>query len=108
LTGGFAGGIVATVAIFLPSFIFIALLGPLLPRIRKHPIARGALDGMNAGVVALIAVTAIFLTHDAITSIPAAAIAVGTLIAILVFNVNATLPLLAAAGIGWICHRAGL
>ena len=60
VSGGVICGVVATVAIFLPSFVFISLLGPLLPRIRRNPRARGALDGMNAAVVALILVVTIW------------------------------------------------
>jgi chromate transporter len=58
--GGIASGVAATVAIFLPSFIFICVLGPILPRLRKNPKARGALDGMNAAVVSLIAVVTVW------------------------------------------------
>jgi len=52
--GGIAGALVATAAIFLPAFVFVAILGPLLPRIRKNRYARGALNAVNAAVVALI------------------------------------------------------
>jgi len=53
-------GVVATVAIFLPAFLFICVLGPALPRLRANPLARGALNGMNAAVVALIAVVTVW------------------------------------------------
>jgi len=53
--GAVCGAVVATVSIFLPSFVLVAVVGPLLPRIRRNPLARGAFDGMNAAVVALIA-----------------------------------------------------
>ena len=52
-----AGALLATASIFFPSFVLVAALGPFLPGVRNHPAARGALDAMNAAVVALIAVT---------------------------------------------------
>ncbi len=45
----------ATVAIFLPSFVFVALSSPLIPRLRRSTWAGGFLDGANAASVALMA-----------------------------------------------------
>ena len=88
--GGIAGGLLATTAIFLPSFLLIAFLGPLLPKIRSNRMARGALDGMNAAVVALIFVTTIRLAGGAIKDRATLVIAMASLIALLLWNVNAT------------------
>ncbi|HWP40514.1 MAG TPA: chromate transporter, partial [Tepidisphaeraceae bacterium] len=66
VTGGIIGGVVATVAIFLPSFILVAIFGPMLQQIRARPWARGALDGMNAAVVGLMFVVAVRLGIGAI------------------------------------------
>src|SRR5207248_761126 len=64
--GGVVFGVVATVTIFLPSFVFICLLGPILPRLRRSRWARGALDGMNAAVVSLIAVVTVWFAGSAL------------------------------------------
>jgi chromate transporter len=56
--------VVATTAIFLPSFCFVAILGPVLPRLRANRLARGALDGMNAAVVSLILVVSIWFARS--------------------------------------------
>lgn len=53
--GGVPGGILATVAIFLPSFIFVALSNPLIPRIRSLPWTGSVLDGVNAAALGLMA-----------------------------------------------------
>ena len=98
--GGLAGGLIATVAIFLPSFLLIAFLGPLLPKIRKNPVARGALNGMNAAVVALIFVTTIRLAGAALTNVSSIVIALGSLVALLVWNVNATWLILISGAFG--------
>ncbi len=52
--GAIGCAVLATAAIFAPSFVFVAMLGPVLARIRNHPAARGALDAMNAVVAGLI------------------------------------------------------
>ena len=93
---------VATIAIFLPAFVFIAILGPLLPRIRQSPWARGALDGMNAAVVALIAVVTLWLARDTlfINSRPdwlAVTVFAISLAALFFTKLNATWVILAAA-----------
>jgi len=54
--GGGPGAAVATVGIFLPAFFFVALSGPLVPRLRRSPTAGAVLDGVNAASLALMAV----------------------------------------------------
>lgn len=55
LLAGGAGAFVATIGIFLPAFVFVALSGPLLPHLRRSPTARGVLDGVNVASLALMA-----------------------------------------------------
>jgi chromate transporter len=107
--GGVAGGIIgataATVAIFLPSFLFILVLGRVLPRIRQNRFARGALDGMNAAVAALILVVCWRLGAAALAPQGkpdgfAILIALASLAAILWKNINATWLILAAGALG--------
>jgi chromate transporter len=59
--GGVAGALAATAGIFLPSFVLVGILGGVLHRIRRNRYVRGALDGMNAAVAALILVVTIQL-----------------------------------------------
>ncbi len=54
LTGGWLGGIVATVGIFLPAFIFAAAVYPVVPRLRASPWAATFLDGANATALGLM------------------------------------------------------
>lgn len=58
---GWAGAAVATVAIFLPSFFFVALLNPILVWFRRTSWTGAFLDGLNVGAVALIGVVAVRL-----------------------------------------------
>jgi chromate transporter len=66
--GGAAAAVAATIAIFLPSFVLVAMVGPALGRIRNHPLARGALDAMNAAVAALLVVVTVQIGMAALTS----------------------------------------
>lgn len=55
LLAGTAGALVATAGIFLPAFIFVALSGLLIPRLRSSPGASRFLDGVNVASLALMA-----------------------------------------------------
>ena len=76
LLAGARGALVATVGIFLPAFVFVALSGPLVPRIRRSPVAGAFLDGVNVGSIALMAVVAAQLARAAIVDRWTGAIAV--------------------------------
>jgi chromate transporter len=55
LLAGVPGALLATVGIFLPAFIFVAITGPIIPRLRESPILAGLLDGANVVSLALMA-----------------------------------------------------
>jgi chromate transporter len=69
------GGFLATAGIFLPAFVFVALSGPLVPRLRKSRVASAFLDGVNVASLALMASVSWTLGRSAITSVPTAGIA---------------------------------
>ena len=104
--GGPVGGLVATVGIFLPAFVFVALSGPLVPRIRRSPSAGAALDGINAASLALMAVVSIQLGLAALVDPVTILIAAASLLALLKYRVNSAWLIAAGAltGIlaGWI------
>ena len=66
---GVPGAVVATVGIFLPAFVFVAISGPLVPRIRRSPVAAAALDGVNAASLALMAVVTWQLGRASLVSV---------------------------------------
>jgi chromate transporter len=63
---GLPGAIVATVAIFLPAFVFVALVGPIADRIRDRPLTAALLDGVNAAAIGLMAAVSLQLGASAI------------------------------------------
>jgi len=82
LTAGIPGAVIATVGIFLPSFVLVAAVNPIIPRLRKSPLAGAALDGVNAASLGLMAAVTIQLARvsliDPLTII-IALLCVGTL-----------------------------
>jgi chromate transporter len=104
-TGGILAAILATVAIFAPSFVLIALLGPMLQKIRSNRFARGGLKAMNAAVVALIAVVccrlgAAAFVREGHADFFSILIAAASLLILLRWSINATWLILAAGLLG--------
>jgi chromate transporter len=88
LVAGARGAIVATVAIFLPSFVFVALSSPLIPRLRASPWAAGLLDGANAASVALMATVSWKLARSAVVDWVTAALALTAVVVLLSTRLN--------------------
>lgn len=65
---GFPGAIAATVGIFLPSFLFVALLNPLIPWLRKSTIMSAFLNMVNAASIALILAICIEMGKSSVTN----------------------------------------
>ena len=97
---GFAGGMVATLAVFAPSFILVLSLTPLLLRVRHAPIPRAFLKGITAGALGAIAAAAILFGRAAITDPFTAAIAVASLVLLLRWNINTVFLIGGAAALG--------
>jgi chromate transporter len=87
---GPAGALVATVGIFLPSFLLVAATAPLLPRLRRSRIASGFLDGVNVASLGLMAAVSAQLARTAVVDAPTAGIAIASLALLLLFRVNST------------------
>jgi chromate transporter len=100
LLGGAPGAGVATLGIFLPAFVFVALSGPLVPRLRRSPIAGAVLDGVNVASLALMAVVTLELGRTAITGVPTAVIAAVSAVVLVRFRINSAWLVLAGGAIG--------
>ncbi len=68
IINGWSGSLLATVAIFLPSFLFVALLNPLIPKMRKSKKLSEFLDAVNVASVALIAFVCLQMGVDSIAN----------------------------------------
>jgi chromate transporter len=84
--GGFWGAIAATVGIFMPSFIFVAILNPLVPKMRKSKVIAAFLDAVNIAAVAVIVAVCIEMGKDTIVNWETIVIAVASLITVFVFK----------------------
>ena len=84
ILGGLPGAVLATIGIFLPAFVFVALSGPLVPKIRKSPLAGAMLDGIVIASLALMAAVAVRLGQAALTD--GITVAIGLAAAFLLFR----------------------
>lgn len=64
---GFWGALLATTGIFLPSFLFVLLLNPIIPKLRKSKWMNFFLDAVNAASIALIASVLIQMGTETLT-----------------------------------------
>ena len=55
ITGGLPGAFIATAAIFAPGFLYVAMVNPLLPRLRGNIVASALIDGVNIAAIGLMA-----------------------------------------------------
>lgn len=94
LAGGFPGAVLATIAIFLPAFAFVALFHPLVDRLSTISWVRPILDGINAAAIGLMAAVTVFLSRDAIVDPVTASLAAGALVLLVRFRVNSALLVL--------------
>jgi chromate transporter len=82
------GAAVATVGIFLPSFVFVALLGRIVPWMRRQPVARAFLTGVTAASLGLMGGVLVELTDAAIVDAFTAVIAITALAVLVRTGVN--------------------
>jgi chromate transporter len=98
--GGPAGAVVATLGIFLPAFFFVAVSGPLVPRIRRSATAGAVLDGVNAASLALMAVVTWHLGRAALVDAATVLLALISAALLQRFNLNSAWLVLGGACAG--------
>ncbi|MFL5495409.1 MAG: chromate efflux transporter [Gemmatimonadales bacterium] len=106
LLGGTPGALVATVGIFLPAFVFVALSGPLVPRLRRSPTAGAVLDGVNVASLALMAVVTWELARAALLDPLTVGMALVSLVLLLHFRLNSAWLVLGGAVIGLVLRHS--
>ena len=102
LVAGPWGAAAATLGIFLPAFVYVALSGPLLPRLRHSPTARAFLDGVNVASLALMALVTWQLARAALVDGVTVALAVLSALLLFRWRVNSAWLVLGGAVVGLI------
>ena len=88
LVGGWGGAALATIGIFLPSFTFVALTNPIVPRMRANLWASGFLDGVSSAAVGMMIAVTLDLGQAALTGPFAVALAAIAALLLIRFRVN--------------------
>ncbi|HEX4125348.1 MAG TPA: chromate efflux transporter [Tepidisphaeraceae bacterium] len=94
------GAAIATIGIFTPAFIFVALAGPLIRHLRRSRLVGALLDGLNAASLGLMAFVTWQLARSAIVDWPTLLIAVLAAILLLRFRLNSAWLIAAGAAAG--------
>jgi chromate transporter len=104
---GLPGAVIATTAIFLPAFVFVAIIGPFADRLRKRPLTAALLDGVNAAALGLMGAVSVQLGASALVDPLTVGLALGTF-ALLLWGHVPSVALVAAGGaIGLAASGAG-
>jgi chromate transporter len=101
--GGVSGALAATAGIFLPSFFFVLIINPFIPKLRKSFVMRYFLDGVNIGAIALMVMVSIQLGMDVLVDWRAWVIGLAAIIVVLGFKkLNSTWIIAGGAVLGWL------
>ncbi len=100
LLAGVPGALVATAAIFVPSFVFVAAVHPFVDRLRQSERTRPLLDAVNAAAVGLMAVVSLQLGQAALVDAPTVVLGLAALAALVFTKVNSLWLILAGAAVG--------
>jgi chromate transporter len=100
MAGGFPGAVLATLGIFIPAFIFVALIRPVVSRVRDRAWTGALLDGVNAAALGLMAAVTIELGEAALVDIVTVLLAVLALVALIRFKLNSAWLVMSGAVVG--------
>ena len=107
LLNGWKGAALATVGMFLPAFLYVAVTAQFLPGLRKSPIAGAFLDGVNASAVALMSFVGYQFARAALVNVSAIVVALVTLFLIFRYKINSSWLVLGGAILGILLHGIG-
>lgn len=103
--GGLPGAIAATIGIFLPSFLFVALLNPFIPGLRRSAFMSAFLDTVNVASVAIILAICVESGKDSIQDWRSMTIAItGFIVAAFFKRLNTAFIVLGGAVAGYLLH----
>lgn len=100
---GITGAIAATLGIFIPSFLLVLILNPLIPKMRKSKIIGALLDAVNVAAIALIIAVSVEMAKDTITDWRTILIAVASFTVVFVFKkMNSAFIVLGGSLVGYL------
>lgn len=102
LLGGIPAALIATLGIFLPAYIFVAISNPIIPKLRQSPWAGNLLDGVIVASLGLMAAVTFQLGQASLVDIPTLLIFVVSVIALFRFKVNSAWLILGGALVGFL------
>jgi chromate transporter len=102
ILGGPQAALVATVGIFLPAFLLVAVSGPLIPRLRASRVMGAFLDGVNVASLALMGMVTWQLGRAALVDVLTVLMALVAGILLLRYKINSAWLVLAGGFIGWL------
>ena len=105
---GVPGALVATVAIFLPAFVFVAMVGPLAERVRDRPLTAALLDGVNAAALGLMAAVSLQLGASAVRDPLTVVLLLGSALALWLARVPSVVLVAVGAAVGLAAMAAGI
>ena len=83
---GFYGALAATAGIFLPSFLFVLILNPFIPKMQKSKVLRHFLNAVNVAAVAIMLAVLLIMARETLVDWKAIVIAISA--AILTFKIK--------------------
>jgi len=107
ILGGWQGAVLATIGIFLPAFIFVAVSSPIIPKLRRSVIAGAMLDGINVASLALMAVVTAQLTGAALVDWFTVVLLLVAAFLLLKWRVNSAWLVLGGALVGLFINALG-
>jgi len=103
---GWSGAVVSTIAIFLPSFAFVALLNPIVKKLRDSKLFSTFLDAVNVASVAIIAAVCFDMAKETITDWKTIAISVSSIAAVFGFKkLNSVFIVLGGSLLGYLLFQ---
>lgn len=107
LLGGIPAALLATLGIFLPSFVFVLISNPWIPRLRDSFWTASLLDGVNAASIGLMAAVTVQLAGTAFPDLLSVLVGAAAAVLLIRFQVNTTWLILGGAAVGLIRWLGG-
>ncbi len=98
---GVGGAIVSTIGVFLPSFVFVAILNPFIPKMRRSKMFSVFLDAVNVASLAIIAVVCYTMGRESITDWRTILIAVLSILILMKYKLNSAILVAGSSLLGY-------